>query len=245
MTASDTRGRAFTRIELMVVVIAFVLIIVLLAPAFSRAHAKSSRIACIGNLKTIGTAYRIFSNDHSDSFPTEVRQVHGGWRELLSTKNASAYAWTNYAAMDSELGLDPKILICPSDERQAATTFSNLSNINLSYFIGPGASDDFPQALLGGDRNLSPGNTPHDDYGFSPPDGRGNDVTIKGHVCWSLKMHSAGNSSEAGNILLGDGSAQQVTSGNLNLNWLKPAMEAYANLTNGPASSNGIRLIFP
>ena len=43
---------------------------------------------------------------------------------------------------------------------------------------------------------------------------------------WSAKLHSAGNTSGAGNIMLGDGSAQQVTSGNFRLNWLKNAEDA-------------------
>ncbi len=216
MTANGSRAKAFTRIELMVVLISSVLIIGLLAPAFSRAHAKSSRIYCIGNLKGIGIAYRIWSNDNGDKPPSVVAQSHGGWSNLLSTAQASANSWTNYAIMKNELGFSPKVLICPADERKPSEDFNALNNLNISYFVGVGASDDYPQALLGGDRNLGPGVTPHHDYGFSPADGRGNDVMVKGPVCWSLKMHSEENDSGAGNIMLGDGSAQQDTSGNLN-----------------------------
>jgi hypothetical protein len=50
---------------------------------------------------------------------------------------------------------------------------------------------------------LGPGTTPDPEYGFSPADGRGNDVVINGPVCWSLKMHSRGNPAGWGNILLG------------------------------------------
>jgi hypothetical protein len=47
-----------------------------------------------------------------------------------------------------------------------------------------------------------------------------------GLLGWSAKLHSAGNTSGAGNILLGDGSCQQVTSANFRLNWLKNAEDA-------------------
>jgi hypothetical protein len=144
--------------------------------------------------------------------------------------------------MENELGQAPAILVCPADERRAASSFSNLSNTNISYFVGVNANDTYPQSILGGDRNLGPGTTPDPEYGYSPADGRGNDVVINGPVCWSLKMHSRGKNATVGNILLGDGSAQQTTSGNLSLNWLKNA--AVKSADKG-TNASGVRLIFP
>jgi len=91
---------------------------------------------------------------------------------------------------------------------------------------------------------LGPGTTPDHEYGFSPSNGKGNDVTITGPVCWSLKMHSRGNPAGAGNIMLGDGSAQQVTSRSLNQNWLTNALVAKPALDKA-TNSPGMRLIFP
>jgi prepilin-type processing-associated H-X9-DG protein len=210
-----------------------------------REGSKAKRIFCVNNLENIGTAYRIWANDNGDRLPSEMSQTNGGCKELLDSQNSGTYAWMNYLVMSNQCGQSSKILICPADERKAANDFTRLANTNISYFIGIGANDSHPQALLGGDRNLGPGQTPQDDYGFSPADGKGNDVTTKGPVCWSLKMHSGGNSTPSGNILMGDGSVQQVTTGNLNLNWLKPAMGAYTNLATGQVISNELRLIFP
>ncbi len=199
----------------------------------------------MNNLRQIGIAYRIWSNDHGDRFPASTPETNGGWRDLLHGTGASTYAWTNYVTMANELGLNPLVLVCPADERKPADTFRNLvSNTNISYFIGPGANDTYPQAILGGDRNLGPGTTPSQDYGYSPADGKGNDVIINGPVCWSLKMHSKGRSAGAGNILLGDGSGQQVTSGSLNLNWLNPELQSLKAQA-GPTNAAGVRLIFP
>ena len=80
-------------------------------------------------------------------------------------------------------------------------------------------------------------------YGYSPAPGSasGADVVInytsyngtantgnqeQGNVAWSLKLHSAQNAAGAGNILLGDGSSQQVSSGNLRLNWIRNAADS-------------------
>ena len=244
---AHSRGAAaFTRRDLVLVIAALVVLGLFLVPALQRANQKSMRITCVCNLKQIGTAYRIWSNDNGDQFPPSAPQTNGGWSDFLTRTNASTYCWMNYVTMSNELGQSPLILVCPSDERKPADSFSEfIANTNISYFVGVNANDSYPQALLGGDRNLGPGTTPDPEYGFSPADGRGNDVVINGPVCWSLKMHSRGNpASCAGNILLGDGSAQQVTSGNLYGNWVKAALAekaAHDKATNAA----GIRLIFP
>jgi hypothetical protein len=126
----------------------------------------------------------------------------------------------------------------------------------LIYFVGVGAIDTVPQSILGGDRNLGPGTTPDTEYGFSPANGKGNDVIITGPVCWSLKMHSHGSPTGAGNILLGDGSAQQTISGGLYTPggvstsdslyeyWVKNALAEKA-AHNKTTNLAGLRLIFP
>jgi hypothetical protein len=150
--------------------------------------------------------------------------------------------------MQNELGQSPKLLICPADERNAAMDFSNnFDNTHISYFVGVSANDAHPQSLMSGDRNLGPGTKPDPDYGFSPASGKGNDVAIpiSGPVSWSLKMHSAGSTAGAGDILLGDGSAQQVSSATFRKKWLPNANPT----TNWPAgrvpASPSIRLVFP
>jgi competence protein ComGC len=242
--AYTRREAAFTRRDLVVVIVVLFVLALLLIPGLQRANQKSKRISCVCHLKQIGLAYRIWSNDNGDHFPASAPLTNGGWSNFLSRPDASTYGWMNYATMSNEMGQFPRILVCPTDERKPANSFSNLANINISYFVAVNANDTYPQSILGGDRNLGPGTTPDSEYGYSPADGRGNDVTITGPVCWSLKMHSRGNAAGAGNILLGDGSAQQVTSGNLNLNWMKNAF------TNTPSSSNatnsrGLLFIFP
>jgi competence protein ComGC len=95
---------AFTRKELVVVIAVVVVLVLLLIPALQRASQKSSRICCICNLKQIGIAYRIWSNDNGDQFPAFTSQTNGGWRDLLYYTNASTYCWTNYVTMSKELG---------------------------------------------------------------------------------------------------------------------------------------------
>lgn len=153
----------------------------------------------------------------------------------------------------------------------------SFDNSNVSYFCGVGALDTYPQSVLGGDRNLGDGgypNAPAQDpyYGISgstanPSPNSGADAIVNTNgiwvfsvingggvadrsqrVAWSAKMHSCGNTAGAGNILLGDGSAQQCTSASLRQIWLKNAVDLgnFAARDKIHSTNRGdIRLLFP
>jgi type II secretory pathway pseudopilin PulG len=242
--------RAFTILELIVIICIIAIVGAVLLPIFALQKQKSSRIGCVNRLKQIGTAYRIWSGDSSDAFPTTQSTNRGGWREILEQTNAASYYFTNYVLMQNELGQSPKILICPFDERQPAADFNTLANTNISYFLGADSHDMFPQSILAGDRNLAPGTTPKNDYGFSPANGKGNDVWIKTNssidpVCWSLKMHSEGNPAGVGNILLGDGSVQQVSSAQFRTAYQMSAASWGTRPEPDEQRKTSFRLIFP
>ena len=180
--------------------------------------------------------------------PPQQSVSKGGWEDFLSNANQGAICWSNYAIMADDLGQSPKLVVCPADERQAAAEFHQQLRKHARLLLYR-CERKRPISPInpGGDRNLGPGTKPDPDYGYSPKSGKGNDVAIpiSGPVSWSLKMHSAGNTAGAGNILLGDGSAQQVSSASFNQNWLRNA----APTTNWPAghipATPSIRLVFP
>ena len=134
--------------------------------------------------------------------PFRETVANGGWAGFLTTNpNQGALCWTNYLHHGERLGESPKLVICPADERQAASNFTNqFGNTNVSYFVGVSANDSTPLSPLpAGDRNLGPGASSPNNYGYSPNTGKGNNVAIptnsaKGPVSWSLKMHSSGRS---------------------------------------------------
>jgi prepilin-type N-terminal cleavage/methylation domain-containing protein len=76
--------------------------------------------------------------------------------------------------------------------------------------------------------------------------GAGGTSPVNSAIGWSAKLHSGGNISGAGNILLGDGSAQQCSSANLRQSWLKNAQDnGNFDTLGGSTTAGAIHWVFP
>lgn len=77
--APEDRLEAFTRLELMVVVVVAFVLLTIFLPFAPHATAIAPRIECINHLKEIGAAYRIWSSDHGDRYPA-LQSNLGRWQ---------------------------------------------------------------------------------------------------------------------------------------------------------------------
>lgn len=199
----DAKCRGFTGWDLLVVVATILFAVVfLLVPRTTGCGAKASRINCVSNLKQIGLAFRLWSNDHDEIFPMNLSAsgTKGGTLEFALTGEV----WRHFQIISNEIN-SPKVLFCPDDKKRSKTaewqSFTN--NSHLSYFVGLDANEILPQTILSGDRNLTSATV-------KPLKGVLN-LTTNDRVEWTKELHNLN-----GNVGLADGSAQQVTTSSLN-----------------------------
>jgi prepilin-type N-terminal cleavage/methylation domain-containing protein/prepilin-type processing-associated H-X9-DG protein len=63
------RPRAFTLVELLVVIGIIAILLALLMPTFSRAREQAQSVACLSNLRQLGSAILMYTNDNKGWFP--------------------------------------------------------------------------------------------------------------------------------------------------------------------------------
>ncbi|HEX4265074.1 MAG TPA: prepilin-type N-terminal cleavage/methylation domain-containing protein [Verrucomicrobiae bacterium] len=152
-------NRAFTLIEMLVVIAIIAVLAALLLPALTQGKRRAQRIQCIGNLKEMGTAFQIFAHDHRGKFPMQTPVADGGSQEfVMAGLNINGTFYFSYRHLQTLAGelVVPRLLICPADlTREPALSFNSLQNSNVSYFVNAYADYDQSLTTLAGDRNIT------------------------------------------------------------------------------------------
>ncbi len=185
------RRRGFTLPEA-VLVLVVVMMLAMLLPVLLVPKRIASRTNCMNGLKEMGVAFGIWQGNNNDKYPMNVPVALGGAQELIATGNVAGC----FRVMSNELSA-PMILTCSRDFRHpAATNWNDLTGSNMSYFIGLGATEADPQAILSGDANLV-------QHGRAVPSGFLNLATNS--TSWTPERHLG-----SGNILIADGSVERL-----------------------------------
>jgi prepilin-type N-terminal cleavage/methylation domain-containing protein/prepilin-type processing-associated H-X9-DG protein len=189
-----------TLIELLAVIAIIAIVAALLLPAKS-GRGPSYRARCMSNLKQIDLGFYMYADDNGGNFPMRTALTNDG----MTAFNYSSYAFPDFKKL-STYSIHPTIFVCPLDkDRQAATNFESLKDLNISYFLNADAShtNSPSQNFIAGDRNLS-------SSGKSVKPGLFI-LTTNLDMSWTREIHSMG-----GNLAFADGHVEWVRTNQLN-----------------------------
>lgn len=121
------RKKGFTLIELLVVIAIIAILAAILFPVFAKARAQAEKISCASNLKQIGTAIMMYTQDYDESYPSAN---YGG---MWATTTWQAWGWAYLWPMWQPYIKNWQLYTCPSAPANQNMVGPAGQQINLSY----------------------------------------------------------------------------------------------------------------
>ena len=171
----QSRERAFTRLELLVVLIVLAFLASVTAPGQARAKPGSQGLQCLNNLRQLMLANLVYQADNAEALPMVF---HGGyipalnspgrpwasgwldWSSYTENTNLNYLLQPRYASLAAYLGRDARAYKCPADmyvgglQRTLGWT-ERVRSYSANMYVGKGNGwASGPDWTIGGPNNL-------------------------------------------------------------------------------------------
>ncbi|UCG56953.1 MAG: type II secretion system protein [Phycisphaerales bacterium] len=129
LTCGGRRRRAFTLVELLVVIGIVGVLMGVLIPALTSARASAGKMACLSNLRQIGVAIHTYANDHRGHIPfgpkappflspADFYPSTGAVTSLISLRSGAPVGLG--LLLHGYLSEQPKVLFCPDPDQHVS-----------------------------------------------------------------------------------------------------------------------------
>ena len=98
-------NRAFTLVELLVVIAVIAILAAILLPVLANAKARAQRTTCLNNLKQINLGTRLYADENGDVLPNLGYLTYITYREAIK----------GYAGLNGPSSPNDRIFACPAD----------------------------------------------------------------------------------------------------------------------------------
>ncbi len=141
MSGKTNHKRAFTLVELLVVITIIALLLSILIPALGKARSLTKRIVCKSNLRQIDLAMRLYIEANNDTYPGTQDPVYTnpdtgaiiwlwmgrGWRSFVEPHLGGNIKVEN-----------PSVLFCPEDQAEPEKYESTSYSYSMAFYHSPG-----------------------------------------------------------------------------------------------------------
>lgn len=119
--------RAFTLIELLVVIAIIAILAAILFPVFAQARAKARQAACLSNMKQIGTAITMYSQDYDEC--------------IVPSENGPTGYLTSWPSLIQPYVKNADVFVCPGADDAPTHGDPQFVQQTTRYYVGITAGD--------------------------------------------------------------------------------------------------------
>src|SRR5687767_12629196 len=112
---SPARGpRAFTLVELLVVIGIIALLISILMPVFAKARESARRTACLSNLRQVHVFFHLYAMENRDRVPMGYRAGRKQFNSMVYSMTSGKFCLFGILYLDGKMR-EPNVFFCPSE----------------------------------------------------------------------------------------------------------------------------------